>query len=59
MFSSSSWIAEEGKYTVNIGASSLNIKQTASFDLPKDLVVEKDHKALTPQVTINELTPRK
>lgn len=53
--SSSSWIAEAGKYTVKIGASSLNIKSAASFNLPKELVVEKDHKALTPQVTINEL----
>lgn len=52
---SSSWIAEGGKYTVSIGASSLNIKQTASFQLDKDLVVEKDHKVLTPQVSITEL----
>ena len=43
---SSSWIAEAGKYTVKIGASSLDIKSSASFDLPKELVVEKDHKAL-------------
>jgi beta-glucosidase len=52
---STSWIAEAGKYTVNIGASSLDIKGKASFDLQKELVVEKDHKALAPQVAINEL----
>lgn len=52
---SSSWIAEAGKYTVKIGASSLDIKSSASFNLSKELVVEKDHKALTPQVSINEL----
>jgi beta-glucosidase len=52
---SSSWIADVGKYSVKIGASSLNIKQTASFSLPKDLVVEKDHQALIPQVRIEEL----
>jgi beta-glucosidase len=52
---SSSWIAEAGKYTVKIGASSLNIKSSASFNLSKELIVEKDHKALTSQVTINEL----
>ena len=51
----SSWIAEHGKYIVKIGASSLDIKSNASFNLPKDIVVEKDHKVLTPQVTINEL----
>lgn len=52
---SSSWIAEAGQYTVKIGSSSLNIKQTAVFGLAKDLIVEKDHKVLAPQVQINEL----
>ncbi|WP_259068611.1 beta-glucosidase family protein [Mucilaginibacter sp. X4EP1] len=52
---SSSWVADAGKYVVKIGASSLDIKQSASFTLAKDMVVEKDHKALTPQVQINEL----
>ena len=52
---SSSWVAEEGQYTVKIGASSLNIKGSASFTLSKELVVEKDHKAMVPQVSINEL----
>ena len=52
---SSSWVAEGGQYTVKIGASSADIKQTATFTLPADLVVEKDHKVLAPQVTIDEL----
>ena len=52
---SSSWVAEAGKYTVKIGASSLDIKSSASFHLSKELIVEKDHIALPPQVTINEL----
>jgi len=51
----SSWVADAGKYTVKIGASSSNIKQTATFNLVKDLVVEQDQKALAPQVTIDEL----
>ncbi|MBD0350008.1 MAG: glycoside hydrolase family 3 C-terminal domain-containing protein [Flavisolibacter sp.] len=51
----SSWIAEAGAYKVSIGASSQNIKQTASFTLAKDMVVEKDNKVLTPQVSINEM----
>ena len=52
---SSSWIAEAGKYTISIGASSKNIRQSATFTLGKDMVVEKDHKVLLPQTTINEL----
>ncbi len=50
-----SWIAEGGKYTVKIGASSLDIKQSASFDLSKEIVVEKVSHQLTPKVEINEL----
>lgn len=49
---SASWIAEAGTYTVKIGASSSDIKQSADFDLQKDLTVEKDHNVLKPQVEI-------
>jgi len=52
-----SWVAEAGRYTVKIGSSSLNVKQTADFALAKEIVVEKDHKVLAPQVTINEVKP--
>lgn len=52
---STSWIAEAGKYTIKIGASSLNIKQTATFNLAKELVVEKCFKVMVPKVEINEL----
>jgi beta-glucosidase len=52
---STSWVAEAGKYDVKIGASSSAIKQTASFKLAADVVVEKCNKVLTPQVSINEL----
>ncbi len=51
----SSWLAEAGNYALKIGASSADIKQTASFNLPKQMVVKKDTKLLTPQETINEL----
>jgi beta-glucosidase len=54
---SSSWIAEAGKYTVKIGASSKDIRQTASFELDGELIAKKDSKALTPGVSINELKP--
>jgi beta-glucosidase len=51
---SASWIAEAGTYTVKIGASSTDIKQSADFNLKKDLTVEKDHNVLKPQVEIPE-----
>ena len=51
---SASWIAEAGNYIVKIGASSTDIKQSADFQLKKDLVVEKDHNVLTPKVEIPE-----
>jgi len=55
----SAWIAEAGNYTVKIGASSLDIRSTASFNLSKELVVEKVHKVLAPQVNINETKSKK
>jgi beta-glucosidase len=51
----SAWIADSGEYTVKIGASSEDIKLTKDFKLTKDILVEKTHKALVPQVLINEL----
>jgi beta-glucosidase len=52
---STSWVAEGGQYTVKIGASSTDIRLSAAFTLPVDVVVEKDHKVLVPQVAIDEL----
>jgi beta-glucosidase len=49
---SSSWIAEAGTYDVRIGASSLNIKQSASFELKKEIIVGKVSKVLSPRVKI-------
>lgn len=53
----SAWIAEAGKYQVKIGASSINILQSATFNLPVDKIAEKDTPLLTPQVNIKELKP--
>ncbi len=50
-----SWIADAGKYTIKIGASSLDIKQSASFNLPKSIVTEKCNKVMVPQVLMNEV----
>jgi len=50
-----SWVADAGTYTIKIGSSSLNIKQTASFSLAKKIVTEICNKVLLPQVEIIEL----
>jgi beta-glucosidase len=42
------WIAEAGSYKVAIGTSSLNIKQSASFSVAKELVVEKTNSSFSP-----------
>ncbi|MEP6950586.1 MAG: glycoside hydrolase family 3 C-terminal domain-containing protein [Ginsengibacter sp.] len=52
----SSWVADAGKYTIKVGASSVDIKQTGSFNLSNEIVVEKCHNVLAPQGIINELT---
>lgn len=54
---SSSWVADAGKYAVKIGASSRDIRQTASFELKKKMTVKKDSVAMVPKVQINELRP--
>jgi beta-glucosidase len=55
----SSWIAEAGKYEVRIGASSEDIRQTATFNLSKNITVKKDSKSLIPKDKIEELKPSK
>jgi beta-glucosidase len=52
---SSSWVAEAGMYELRIGASSRDIRQKASFDLDRELIVKKENKALAPPFPINEL----
>jgi beta-glucosidase len=52
---STAWVAEAGTYTVKVGASSVDIKQKATFVLSRELTVEKCNKVLVPQVQINEL----
>ena len=49
------WVADAGTYTVRAGASSLDIRQTATFALPKELVVEKSQPLLVPQAPVTEL----
>jgi len=54
----SSWIAEAGNYNLKVGASSLAIKQTASFKIAKELSDGKVTKALAPSREINKLVSK-
>jgi beta-glucosidase len=49
------WIAEAGSYKVAIGTSSLDIKQTASFTLSKEKIVEKTNPAFAADVVFTDL----
>jgi beta-glucosidase len=51
----SNWLAEAGEYTIKIGASSADIRQSAAFSLAKEMVTEQCHKVLVPEVEIKEL----
>ncbi|MCR4033807.1 MULTISPECIES: beta-glucosidase [Flavobacterium] len=53
----SAWVAEAGNYKVLVGASSLNIKQTGSFSVPKEITVEKVKKAFALDTKFTELKP--
>ncbi len=55
--STSSWVAEAGTYEVQIGASSEDIRQTASFDLDGEIVVKTTTNSLAPPEAIDELKP--
>ncbi|MCI1647527.1 MAG: fibronectin type III-like domain-contianing protein, partial [Bacteroides sp.] len=52
----SSWVADAGKYEVKVGSSSRNIRATASFNLDKSTVIEKDHYALQPDRHVKEIS---
>jgi len=54
----STWIAEAGTYNLKIGASSLAIKQTATFKIAKELEAGKVTKALSPTREINRLVSK-
>lgn len=45
----SAWFAEKGKYTINIGASSRDIRLHKSFKLARDQIVEMVTPVLTPK----------
>lgn len=57
--STSSWVAEAGKYDILIGSSSEDIRQKATFSLAKELTVKKESASLLPKEKITELKPVK
>lgn len=54
----SSWVADKGTYTISIGTSE-QTKQSATFKLGKDIVVEKTQKLLAPKSPVNEMKGKK
>jgi len=55
--SRSAWVAEAGDYKVLVGASSLDIKKTASFKVAKEITVEKVKKSFALDAKFTELKP--
>jgi beta-glucosidase len=55
--SASAWIADAGSYTVKIGASSKDIRQSGNFELARDLTVKKVSRSLIPNREIDEIKP--
>ena len=51
----SAWVAEAGIYTVNIGASSSDIRAECEFELPENLVVEQLHSLFATDKPVTEL----
>ncbi|MGO4819498.1 glycoside hydrolase family 3 N-terminal domain-containing protein [Flavobacterium sp. W22_SRS_FP1] len=53
--SKNAWIAEAGEYKVAIGTSSLDMKQTASFSLANELLVEKTNSSFAADTQFSDL----
>ena len=51
----SAWVAEAGTYTVKAAASSLDVRQQATFRLPAALVVSQSQPLLVPRAPVAEL----
>lgn len=53
----SAWVAERGAYTVSVGASSRDIRATASFELPQEITAQEVVAELSPGQQIQEISP--
>ena len=54
----SSWITDKGMYGIRIGASSNDIRQKISFDVPETVTVEKVHNVIYPNLPLKELSTK-
>ena len=54
----SAWVADKGDYELRIGASSKDIRLKASFNLPKDIIVEKVNDVMYPNFYMEELSQK-
>ncbi|MDO7886455.1 glycoside hydrolase family 3 C-terminal domain-containing protein [Hymenobacter cheonanensis] len=52
------WQTDAGTYTARAGASSLDIRQSATFTVPKLVVVQKSRRLLAPQSPVKELSAK-
>jgi beta-glucosidase len=52
------WQTDAGTYTARAGASSVDIRQTATFTVPKAVLVQKSRKLLAPQQPVKELSAK-
>jgi len=52
------WVAEAGTYTVKTGGFATATSKQATFDLPREAIVERAHHALVPRAPILERTRR-
>lgn len=50
------WIVEKGTYQIKVGASSQDIRTTATFKVDKDIIVEEVSNSLVPKVDIDTLS---
>lgn len=50
------WVADKGDYEVRIGASSIDIRLKAAFNLPEDIIAEKVYDVLYPNFYFQDLS---
>ncbi len=55
----SAWVADKGEYKVAIGASSRDMRLNATFELAKELIVERVHDVMYPNFAMEELSQYK
>jgi beta-glucosidase len=53
----SAWVADKGIYTIGLGTSSLNIRQTGTFNLKEEKIVERVNNVLNNLTGFEELKP--